>query len=501
MALSNDLIQQFVKATKDDTKSDSETTAYGTVVYNGKPYVRLDGSDLLTPVTTTVNVQDGERVTVTIKDHTATVTGNISSPAARTGDVEDIADQVTEFEIVMAHKVTTEELESTNALIQNLRVALAKVTDLEAVFAKVENLETVFADIEKLTANDITAIMAYIETLKADMAEFTDVSTEDLDAVNAAITNLKAYVGEFTYLSTEILDAVKADITKLDVQNLSSKEAELKYANIDFANISEAAINEFYAKSGIINSFIAEEGVVVKELVGVTINGDLIKAGTLVADKLVVRGSDGNYYKINTNFDDLDGVTPVEEDSIHGSTIVTNSIAAEKLSVSDLVAFKATIGGLHIKDDAIHSGVKESIDSTNTGFYMDAEGQMQLGGSAEHIKYYKVVDEETNEESYKLDIVADDVTIRGKGAYDVLSCINIDPDNNTITIGAGKSKMTLALKNDIIAFHKDGEQFGWWDGVDFHTGNIVINVTERAQFGNFAMVPRTDGSLSFLKVQ
>jgi hypothetical protein len=69
-----------------------------------------------------------------------------------------------------------------------------------------------------------------------------------------------------------------------------------------------------------------------------------------------------------------------------------------------------------------------------------------------------------------------------------------------LTIKAGDNTMTLALDNDVIVFRKNGRQFGWWDGVDFHTGNIVIDVTERAQFGNFAFVPRTNGSLSFLKV-
>lgn len=67
-------------------------------------------------------------------------------------------------------------------------------------------------------------------------------------------------------------------------------------------------------------------------------------------------------------------------------------------------------------------------------------------------------------------------------------------------IKAGENSMTLSLDNDLILFKKNGQQFGWWDGVDFHTGNIVINVNERAQFGNFAFVPRSNNSLSFLKV-
>lgn len=69
-----------------------------------------------------------------------------------------------------------------------------------------------------------------------------------------------------------------------------------------------------------------------------------------------------------------------------------------------------------------------------------------------------------------------------------------------LTIKAGESSMKLLLDNDLIKFEKNGQQFGWWDGVNFHTGNIVIEVNERAQFGNFAFVPRSNGSLDFLKV-
>lgn len=71
---------------------------------------------------------------------------------------------------------------------------------------------------------------------------------------------------------------------------------------------------------------------------------------------------------------------------------------------------------------------------------------------------------------------------------------------NGLIIKAGEGSMNLVLDNDIIRFVKNGQEFGWWDGVDFHTGNIVVEVNERAQFGNFAFVPRSNGSLSFLKV-
>lgn len=72
--------------------------------------------------------------------------------------------------------------------------------------------------------------------------------------------------------------------------------------------------------------------------------------------------------------------------------------------------------------------------------------------------------------------------------------------DGNITIGSSENAITLTIENDMIVFKKNGLQFGWWDGVDFHTGNIVVEVSERAQFGNFAFIPRSDGSLMFSKV-
>lgn len=70
-----------------------------------------------------------------------------------------------------------------------------------------------------------------------------------------------------------------------------------------------------------------------------------------------------------------------------------------------------------------------------------------------------------------------------------------------LEIGKDENSLKLTLDNDKIQFTKNGDPVGWWDGTDFHTGNIVVEVNERAQFGNFAFVPRSDGSLMFLKVK
>ena len=82
MGLSNDLISQFVKMTNDKKETNDRSSAYGTVVeYNGTSYVKFDGSDLLTPVDSSIVLHDKDRVIVDINKHTAVATGNLSNPS------------------------------------------------------------------------------------------------------------------------------------------------------------------------------------------------------------------------------------------------------------------------------------------------------------------------------------------------------------------------------------------------------------------------------------
>ena len=571
MPLSTDLISQFVKVTKSEPEESKESTAYGTTVeYNGSTYVKLDGSDLLTPIVTTADVKSGERVTVMIKDHTATVTGNISSPAARTGDVKDLGNKISEFEIVIADKVSVEQLEAEIARIDTL--VADNVTIKERLTASEAEIDTLIADNvvinEKLTAHDASIENLEATKIDADIVEAKYATIESLEATDAKFNNL-----ESTYATIVSLDAQKARIDELDAKKLSAEQADLKYANIDFTNIGKAAIENFYATSGIIKDLVIGDQTVTGKLVGVTIVGDLIEGGTVKADKLVVLGSDGLYYKLNT-----DGVSTTTEqteyNSLNGSIITANTITADKINVKDLVAFDATIGGFNISDNAIYSGTKATIDNTTNGIYMDKGGQIAVGNGTSYLKYFKDTDG-----SYKLVISAESMIFSATGktvdetisdtqtamsqqnAETIALCnqaikdaldayvqdgdyakfveavqeqmanmeatitknfktnseqtkeVGSDLDNrfqelrkyirfgdNGIEIGAGENALKLVLDNNIIYFEQNGVQKSWWDGNDFHIGNIKVDVSKRAQFGNFAFIPRSDGSLMFLKV-
>lgn len=366
MSLSSDLISAFAKITKDTTKKKSEKTVYGTIRESGGvKYVQLDGSELLTPISTTTNMIAGERVTVMIKNHTAIVTGNVSSPAARVGDVEGLgeaAGKVAEFEIVLADKIGTKEFYAATGRIEVLEVKTATITG-------------------------------------------------ELNAAKANITNLQANTVEISGQLT----ATNAAIERLSAGKLDADSANIKFANIDFSNIGKAAMEYFYSTSGLIKDVTVGDATITGKLVGVTITGDLIEGNTVVAEKLVIKGEDGLYYKLNT-----DGIKveaqQTDYNSINGSVIKAKSITASKISVSDLVAFNATVGGFNLSARSIYSGVKESVDNTTRGIYMDIDGQMAIGDANNYLKYFKQSDG-----SYKLVIASENISEAAKTATNYMA--------------------------------------------------------------------------------
>jgi hypothetical protein len=492
MGVSNELISQLAKAVTEDVSTNRETTVYGTIAErDGSKYVQLDGSDQLTPVSLTTDVKVGERVLVQIKNHTAIVIGNVSSPSAASSDVKGLGAQIVQLGEVVADKVSTDQLNAEKAKIdaleadnvvikeslaaseadigdikaENIEIAkkleaaegnisklstdkldadaadikYATVDKLNAAEADIRDLEATYGEFEKLATDKLSAVEADISDIEADnvhitekldaaeaeidklrtdkldaaKAEITYATIEYLDAINANINELTADHGEFKTLTTGQLSANSADISDLKTDKLSTKDAAITYANIDFSNIGKAAIEYFYATSGLIKDVVVGDGTITGELVGVTIKGDLIEGNTIKAEKLVVKGEDGLYYKLNVEA----GATTSEEvteeqlqNGLSGSVIIANTITAEKINVDDLVAFDATIGGFHITDDAIYSGVKGSIDNTTDGVYMDSTGQFSVGDSNNYFKYYR--DDEGN---YRLDISASTIHFGSSG--------------------------------------------------------------------------------------
>ena len=421
MALSTEILSQFAKIVAPKESRPEFTVVTGRAKsYAGKMYVQIDGSDQLTPIaSSTVGLKDNDWITVQIKNHSATVTGNATDPSAGKSyaddiknQVDDAVDQISEFEIIIADKVDVGDLNAVNGRIDNL------VSDNVTITGKLDAVE---AEIGELTADNVTingkldAAEADIENLTttkldAAIADIKYATIENLEATNADIHNLQADYGEFKDLTTEKFTAVDAEIEDLDTKKLSAEQADFKYANIDFANIGKAAIENFFSKSGMIGDLVVGEGTITGTLVGVTIKGDLIEGGTVKADKLVVQGEDGLYYKLNVTGETV-AAEQTEYNSLNGSIITAQSITAEKISVNDLVAFGATIGGFHITDSSLYSGVKESATNTTRGVFMNDDGEFSVGDSNNYFRYF--YDAETS--TYKLEISAAQIKLGTSG--------------------------------------------------------------------------------------
>ena len=467
MDLSRNIIKRYVQVASPEKITSNSETVYGTVVNEGETlYVKIDGSDILTPVSSTIDIKANDRVLVLVKNHEATVIGSPSSPTARLEELNKLGTEVTEFKAV-----------ATN--------------DLIAVNANIKNLNTDYGNFKTATADNFTAVNANIKNLNTDYGNFKTATADNFTAVNASIGDLNVAV-------------------------FDAETGKVKFADIDFANIEEASIRNLFTKSGMIEHLTIKEANTTGALVAVTIKGDLIDANTLKADTLILRGDDGLYHKINLVAGTFTETEVIPDDKIHGSVIAANSITANQIYVTDLSAFNAKIGGFVIDDDSIHSEVKDSVNNLSQGVFLNSDGLMSVGDESNYIKFYE--DETDESKKYKLEISADSIKFNvgndSKTMSDLVESeqqlsnkidvvqektnyIYVGTDDTTgkpyIELGDRKSRFKLKITNEEIQFVEDSE-------VPAYINNQKLMI-EKAQvenelrFGGFVWKERSNGNM------
>lgn len=391
------LVNAIAGAQKKKTSSYT-TTAEVTSVTEDSIFVRLQGSEKATPIKdSSVTVNVGDYVDVFVSHSDTHITGNRSDVALNSTSTRKI--------------VTSANGAYTAEMLDFIAAKYATFDYLQASYASIDTLDAVNATIENLQADNATI-------------------TGKLTAVEAVIGTLSATYATINYLESkyatiDTLNSTYATIAALDSTNATIENLSATYANINFTNIGDAAIQTLYAQSGLIKNVIVKDQITTGEIVGVTISGDLIIANTLKADRLVLKGTNGLYYQLNTN-----GVTVAAEqtkyNALNGDIIIAKSITADKVNVSDLAAFDATIGGFVITSTSLYSGVKESAGNTTRGVYMDNTGQAVFGDSSNYIKYYY----DSEESKWKLKIKAEELTF---GASESSSGTSVETFYDTVT--------------------------------------------------------------------
>lgn len=170
---------------------------------SGSVMVQLDGSSLPTPAVSLVSVHADDRVRATIRDHTVTVTGNITDPMAALSDLNGVEAELIEVTGGIALQISdlngnvatlTTSINGISQTIQNMSGDISTLTvNLDGITGRVEDAEGNIAELKQTS----TSLTSRIESAEGDISTLTqtvdgmsvtlgDVSQSALDAMNAA---------------------------------------------------------------------------------------------------------------------------------------------------------------------------------------------------------------------------------------------------------------------------------------------------------------------------
>ena len=220
------------------------------------------------------------------------------------------------------------------------------------------------------------------ELITANQVIATKISAEQADIKYATIANLNALSGKFDTLSAKAIttDNLAAATAKLGY--MTAEQADIKYANIELTNIDTANVATLFANVGLIDRATVVEGHITGFLDSVEVNANKITAGTLVADRILLKGSEsGLLYALNnlgeltsTTVDSLDGYVLTDR-TINADKIVANSITANELDVENIFADNAVISTITsqsafinaISTNSVVVGIKNTVDNLSVG--------------------------------------------------------------------------------------------------------------------------------------
>lgn len=283
MAIPSALVSEFadvVSSGQIQTKENS--LIYGTVKKDGAHnYVKLDGSELYTPVSIAASADDGDRVAVLIKNHSAIAAFNMSSPSVNTRSMDSYKEAVSaEFKRIDTDYITAEKANLTYATIQNL----------EAINGVIDNLDTKY-----LTAENAKITYATINSLDATNAKISDLDTTTLKAADAelkyaTIDNLSAAEAKITSLTSTVANIDEAYISRAETTQLLAKYAQVDFSNVAHGTIDSALIRDGAITDAKIHDLSASKltaGVIDASKITVTnLNADNITVGTINGQRI-----------------------------------------------------------------------------------------------------------------------------------------------------------------------------------------------------------------------
>lgn len=244
-----------------------------------------------------------------------------------------------------------------NSKIKDGEIENAKIKDATLTGAKIKDATIGFAKVDSSFIKDLTADKAYIENLKASIADIGYLTADEADIKYATISSLEVVDGKIDDLKAITITTDNLSAKVADLGYLKADKADLKYANIELSNIDVANVGTFFANVGLIDRATIVDGHVTGFLDSVEVNANKITAGTLVADRILLKGSEkGVLYALNnlgeltsTTVDTLDGYILTDR-TINADKIVASSITSNELDVDSIFADSAVVERIFAQD-------------------------------------------------------------------------------------------------------------------------------------------------------
>lgn len=245
----------------------------------------------------------------------------------------------------------------TNSKIKDGEIENSKIKDATLTGAKIKDATIGFAKVDSSFIKDLTADKAYIENLKASIADIGYLTVDEANIKYATIASLEVVDGKIDNLETIAITTNNLSAKVAELGYLNADTADLKYANIELSNIDVANVGTFFANVGLIDRATIVDGHVTGFLDSVEVNANKITAGTLVADRILLKGSEkGLLYALNNlgeltskTVDTLDGYVLTDR-TINADKIVASSITANELDVDSIFADSAVVERIFAQD-------------------------------------------------------------------------------------------------------------------------------------------------------
>lgn len=252
MDLDANLLKEFVKVTNDSETKKENKYIRGTIVKNSNgKFVQLDGSNVITPISEIVDVEEGDRVLVTIENHKATIVGNFTFPpsarkeqeainkanaAQGTADGANTTANAAQLKAQEASDKADEAISqssiasaSADEAKDQAAEALASANSANANVQEAKDLATQASADATEAKNQAAASQASSDDAQAEVARLqgeVDAAKEDVDK---ALEDLETQAGEIAGIKETYSTKVEVGETKAELETeITKKVGELE---------------------------------------------------------------------------------------------------------------------------------------------------------------------------------------------------------------------------------------------------------------------------------